>query len=208
VNLDIFKPDPLARAKTRQIFGFDENAEVMITTRWLDALYGVGDFIRALPRVFEQRPNAAALIVGSGSQREQLESLTHSLGIADRVKFAGPVSNNDLPQYLNAADLYVSPSHSDGTSLSLLEAMGCGLPVAVTDIDSIREWVVDGDNGRLVPIGDSGKMAEAIIELFSDPAMLRRAADNNLAQAQTRANWDRNFEILESMYERLMTLSR
>jgi glycosyltransferase involved in cell wall biosynthesis len=144
------------------------------------------------------------LIAGDGPQLKELESLAESLQVADQIVFLGSIENPELPEYLNAADLYVSTSHSDGTSLSLLEAMGCALPVIVTDIESIREWVVENENGLLTPIGNPEKLSAALITALSDESLRKRASANNLDQARTRANWDINFTKLESMYEKVI----
>jgi L-malate glycosyltransferase len=204
VDLNIFKPDSDQRQETRSELGLDDDAEVMITTRWLAPLYGIHEFIKSLPEVFSKRPNATAVIVGDGPQLSELESLSANLGLTQRVKFIGAVDNPGLPKYLNASDLYVSPSHSDGTSLSLLEAMGCGLPVVVTDIESIREWVVENENGLLTPIGDHEQLSTTLISALSDTELLKRAAVNNLNQARARADWDINFAKLQAMYEELI----
>ena len=208
IDLELFRPDSARRDETRHRLDLDDDTEVLITTRFLGPLYGIDDFLRALPAVFRTRPNATALIIGDGPQRSELESLANSLGIERRVRFLGFIANPDLPAYLNAADLYVSPSHSDGTSISLLEAMGCGLPVVVTDIESIREWVVENENGLLTPIGDPDRLATAMVKALSDKTMLNRAATNNLRQVISRANWDTNFAKLEAIYQQLMHLNQ
>jgi glycosyltransferase involved in cell wall biosynthesis len=204
IDLSLFRPDRARRIETRRQLDLDDDAEVIISTRWLAPLYGVDDLLRALRPVFSARPKAIALIAGDGPQRAELELLARSLGIEHRVKFLGAIANSDLPAYLNGADLYVSASHSDGTSLSLLEAMGCGLPLVVTDIDSIREWVVENENGLIAPIGDPEKLAAALGNAFSDSTMMKLASANNLQQAIVRADWGLNFSRLEVIYHQLM----
>lgn len=92
----------------------------------------------------------------------------------------------------------------DGTSTSLLEAMACGLPVVVTDIPSIMEWVEEGYNGYLVPRRDSVSLAAKIVQLLRDEKMQERMGRRNLRIAQVKADWDRNFEKLEEMYQLLV----
>jgi glycosyltransferase involved in cell wall biosynthesis len=109
-----------------------------------------------------------------------------------------------MPAYLNASDLYVSSSLSDGTSLSLLEAMACGLPVVVTDVPAILEWVVNGENGLVVPRRSIDELAEAIIYLLQREDVRKEMGEKNIAIAKERADWDKNFKKLEDIYETLV----
>jgi glycosyltransferase involved in cell wall biosynthesis len=136
----------------------------------------------------------------------QLKALAQELNLADRIRFLGEIPNHELPKYLNASDLYVSSSLSDGTSLSLLEALACGLPVVVTDVPANLEWVEDGINGLVVPRQSSEELAKAVITLLKDEQYAQEMGKKNLALARKRADWDRNFAKLEELYQRMVTL--
>ncbi len=116
------------------------------------------------------------------------------------VHFAGRLSQAQQPAYYHAADLYVSPSHSDGSSISLLEAMACGRTVLVSDIPSNREWVEDGMNGRLFVDGSEADLTAKLVEMVRDPGQYdyRRLAH---VTATERADWRRNFTKLLQAYE-------
>jgi glycosyltransferase involved in cell wall biosynthesis len=109
-----------------------------------------------------------------------------------------------MAMYLNAADIYISTSLSDGTSCSLLEAMACRLPVVVTDLPAIREWVKDDVNGYLVPSENSAALAERIVTLLGNEPLRDQMGTRNLVIAQERADWERNFSILEEIYRGLV----
>ena len=83
-------------------------------------------------------------------REEALEREVESLNINSSVKFLGRVPHEEMPNLLAQADIYVSTSLHDGTSVSLLEAMGSGAFPVVTDIPSNREWIINGENGFLV----------------------------------------------------------
>jgi glycosyltransferase involved in cell wall biosynthesis len=119
----------------------------------------------------------------------------------DRVHFPGQVRQAQLPQYYRAADLYVSASHSDGTSISLLEAMACGRPVLVSDIPGNREWVEPNVNGWLFPEGDVNALARAILHAVEARDRLSEMGKVARKLAQQRANWERNFPKLLEAYE-------
>jgi glycosyltransferase involved in cell wall biosynthesis len=109
-----------------------------------------------------------------------------------------------MATWLRASDLYVSNSFSDGASLSLLEAMSCGLPVVVSDVPALLEWVTDGVNGLVVPRGDSAALARAMVRLVEDDAARGRMGRENRAIAVQRADWAANFRRLEEIYRRLV----
>ncbi len=113
---------------------------------------------RAFVIAASKRPELRLTLLGSGSQSASIRQILLIGAVYDRVLFPGQVSFSDLPDYYRNADLYISASHSDGTSISLLEAFACGNPAIVPDIPGNREWITPGENGWLFPDGD----AEAI----------------------------------------------
>jgi glycosyltransferase involved in cell wall biosynthesis len=121
------------------------------------------------------------------------------------VRFAagGFIPTEELPCYYNAADIYVSTSLSDGTSLSLLEAMGCALPVVVTDVPSITEWITDGHNGRVVPRRQPEAVAQALVELLGAPERRRQFGERNRELAVARGDSTANYEQLIAFYQYL-----
>ena len=119
------------------------------------------------------------------------------------VHFAGFIDNNELSKFLAAADVYISSSLTDGTSLSLLEAMSCGLPIIVTDIPSNREWITNGKNGFLVQRKDPKVLSDKIIQLLKDKALMKMFGERNYQISKERADWDKNFIKLEKIYKKL-----
>lgn len=202
IDLKLFRPCKELGEATRQNLGW-QDAKILIMTRSFKPVYGIEYFLKALPRVFREIPQARALLIGSGPLEPRLRALAQELGIIDRVRFLGKIPNHELPKYFNAADIYVSSSLSDGTSLSLLEAFACALPVVVTDVPAILEWVEDGVNGLVVPRQSSERLAEAIIALLQDKRHAQKMGEKNLALARERADWDQNFSKLEEIYQQL-----
>jgi glycosyltransferase involved in cell wall biosynthesis len=122
-------------------------------------------------------------------------------GGAHRVLFPGQAAYSDLPRYYRSADLYIAATHSDGTSISLLEAMACGTPVLVSDIPSNREWVEHGRNGWLFPDGDPNALAEAIREALAQRSRLPEMGRAAREIAEQRADWNENFPKLFQAYK-------
>ena len=131
-------------------------------------------FLQALRRVADRIPDVRALVVGDGPLRPALERLSSELGLAEHVTFAG--QRQDVGALLRQSRVFVLTSDSEGLSLSLMEAMTCGLPAIVTDVGDLADLVQEGVNGYLVPPRASALFADAIVELLSDPALLARCS--------------------------------
>ncbi len=121
----------------------------ILSNRNLLPIYNVSLLIRAIPIVLKEEPETKFLIAGDGTERKALEREVESLNINSSVKFLGRVPHEEMPNLLSQADIYVSTSLHDGTSVSLLEAMGSGAFPVVTDIPANREWITNGENGFL-----------------------------------------------------------
>jgi glycosyltransferase involved in cell wall biosynthesis len=96
--------------------------------------------------------------------------------------------------------LYISASHSDGTSISLLEAFACGIPAIVSDIPGNQEWVTPGENGWLFPDGDAEALASVILNAVEQRQTLPEMGRNARLLAEARADWEKNFPQLEKVY--------
>ncbi len=198
VDLAHFSPGPDGGLRAR--WGW-EDAFVVLHTRSWEPVYGADVVVRAFVRAAQQEPRLRLLLLGGGSQSALLKRILQEGGMLERVQFVGQVSQTRLPRYYRAADLYVSASHSDGSSVSLMEALACGLPVAVSDIPSNQEWVRQGTEGWLFPDGDAAALARILVTAARTPReqlqTLGRAARQ---RAEERADWPRNFRLLLAGY--------
>jgi glycosyltransferase involved in cell wall biosynthesis len=177
--------------------------KILIMARTFKPVYGIEYFLQALTEVVKKVPDVRVLMCGDGPLGDEFKSFVAKNSLREYIHFAGMVANEDLPKYYSAADIYVSSSLSDGTSLALLESMACGLPSVVTDIPAILEWVKNGENGFIVPRKNSKILAEKLIELLRNDEMRREFGRENLKVAKQRANWDDNFMKLVDIYDKL-----
>lgn len=179
-----------------------EDAFVLLHLRAWEPLYGVETVARAFVLAAKQEPRLRLLLPGDGSQTEMLRSLFEEADLLDRVYLPGRVSQADLPRYYHAADLYLSASRSDGSSVSLMEALACGLPALVSDIPGNREWVQPDIEGWLFPVDDVEALTAAILEAAAAPADLRQSLGANARRtAEARADWRTNQQGLFAAYE-------
>jgi len=202
VDVDTFRPGPDTLG-LRLRAGW-RNGTIIICTRSLEAQYGVMHLLEAFRLARAQLPSLRLALVGDGTQRPDVERFLRVHELEQVVFLAGAVPAESLPEYFRAADVYASCAYSDGTSISLLEAMATGLPVLATDRASNREWIGGKDQGVLVPFGDAPAIAAALLELAALSAEHRRAiAVRNRAVIKERATWKRNVAKLFSAYKSL-----
>ena len=128
--------------------------------------------IAAMPVILEKFPNAKAGICGDGLLRANLEAQIQSLGLASSVKLLG--QSDQVAKFLASADVFVMPSLWEGLSIALLEAMSAGLPTIATKVEGMEEVITEGENGLLVPTGNTNALAEAIIKLLADIQLRRQ----------------------------------
>lgn len=152
--------------------------------------------LEAVPLVLERHPSARFALVGDGELRGELEALAESLGVAGHVEFLG--RRDDVPELLATFDVFALPSLFEGLCLAVIEAQAAGVPVVATPVGGIRETVVDGETGLLVPPRDAAALAAAIVRLLDGPEEAARLA----ASARTRVG---RFSV-ERMVEATLSL--
>ena len=149
----------------------------------------------------EGRARLRLAVVGDGPLRDRLAQKAQALGVADLVWFPG--ARNDIPELMRSFDLFALSSIAEGTPVTLLEAMACGLPVVATAVGGIPEVVQDGVNGALVPASDPQALAAALGLYAADPD--RVAAHG----AAARTNIERHYSVAAmvgaytALYDRL-----
>lgn len=131
---------------------------------------GVDVLLRAWALVLQAHPTAHLRLVGDGPERGALEALAARLGLAEGVSFAGAVRQGLVDEYQRAT-IFVLPSHREGVSIALLEAMACGLPVVATAVGGTPEVVHEGVQGLLVPPGDPAALAGALRRCLAAPQL-------------------------------------
>jgi len=163
-------PDELGTLRGR--LGIPEDARVLLVVGRLSAEKGHADLIEAMALLRASHPAKVCLVVvGDGPERGALEQRSAALGLSDSVLFAGQLAN--VAPYYGIADLFVLPSHSEGSPNVLLEAMAAGLPIVSTGVGGAVELVSDGDTALVVGCRDPRAMSLAIGRLLADPELAR-----------------------------------
>ena len=178
---------------------------LLLSTRMHEDIYDLPTVIEAAARVLATRPESRLVVAGDGSRRRELERLAAARLPSGRHRFTGRLSAPELAAWLARAEIYVSASRSDSTSLSLLEAMAAGALPVVSDIEGNREWVAEGDGAWLFAPGDAAGMAAAIERALADPARAQVARARNAAVIAARGDWHANLARIESCFAALAT---
>lgn len=140
----------------------------------LDPVKGADLLLDALAALRPHYPGLAATFIGDGPQAAQTRQHARQLGLDDIVTFAGAQPEKAVADLLHQSDLLVLPSFAEGVPVVLMEAMACGLPVIASRIAGIPELVQDGENGHLIPAGDTESLIRAMSDLLADPQRRRR----------------------------------
>jgi glycosyltransferase involved in cell wall biosynthesis len=168
---------------------------------------GHEDLIHAVPRVVRSFPEALFLLVGRDSGTlGAMRALVKKYRIEDRVRFPG--SRSDIPDLLRASDLFVHPSHEEGFSNAVLEAMAAGRAIVACDVGGNPEAVQDGETGVLVPPRDSGLLAEAILGRLNDPAGTNEMGAAGRRRAGEHFSVEEMVRQMEALYDSLMERKR
>lgn len=194
------RPPAAQLAAVRAALGLDTHDLLITSVGRLSHEKGHADLVRAFRRLLERRPpnRCRLLLVGDGGERAALMSQASDLG--DRVVFTGHVP--DPWPYFCIANLFVLPSHTEGSPLVLFEAMAAALPIIATAVGGIPEVVADGRDALLVPPADVDCLARALSTLVDDAARaaaLGQAAQDSLRRFSPQAYAERLFDIYRNV---------
>jgi phosphatidylinositol alpha-1,6-mannosyltransferase len=155
---------------------------------------GQDQLIKALPEVLKKFPDTVLLLVGDGPLRKMLENSATQLGVSNNVVFVGRVSYQQLPEYLNLAEIFAMPVRSrffglevEGLGIVYLEASACGLPIIAGDSGGAPDAVIKNITGLIVDGVKSDEISDAICKLLAEPALAKQMGQSG--RDWVRENW-------------------
>lgn len=170
IHLDRYAMAP--RRQDLQAFHGLEGARVIMTLARLPAkerYKGVDEVLEVMPALLEDIPNLKYLIAGDGDDRARLMQKAKTLGLSDRVVFAGMINEVDKADYFRLADVFVMPGRGEGFGFVFLEALACGVPAVGSQMDGSREALRGGDLGELANPNDLETIRVCILKSLSKP---------------------------------------
>ena len=183
VDLEVFTPTgPVVSAAAH---GFASGSRVVLSLRTHDTLYRTSDVLEAFVRAALVDPALVLVMGGDGPLTPAHRARVAELGLESRVRFIGRVAESELPALLRGADLYGTTSETDGTSVTLLQAMACGVPVIASRNPGNATWVREGETGQLFDVGDVDALTELLSSSSANPVMTAAA----LGLVRNEADW-------------------
>ncbi len=212
VRTDIFHPHALpaeikahnkSQALSRTLQFASSKAPIIVNPRGFRAYIRNDTFFRAIPFIRSAYPQAIFLCPAMAGE-PRAKAWIEKLQISEAVCLLPRLSPEEMACVFSQADISISPSEHDGTPNTLLEAMACGCFPVAGDLESIREWIEDGINGRLIDPGDPEELADAVISTMADDSLRKRAKSKNQGLIVDRATYDKVMLQADAFYERIV----
>lgn len=202
VDTKLFKPG-LAVDGWRERMSISPNDKVIFSPRSINPIYETETILKAFVLISREHKDVVLIqkyYNADPVRLSYLKKIACEMGIEGRVRWIGELDYNEMPFLYNSADIVVSIPSSDGTPLSLLEAMACGVPPIISDLPSVMEWVEPGKSGIVVPVGNYRALAKAIIYLFGNKEVVRKITENNLHLVRKKASQRIHMAAVEEIY--------
>jgi glycosyltransferase involved in cell wall biosynthesis len=186
----------------RAALGLSADTPIVLWVGRLDPVKGLSFLIEAFRSVVGES-DAHLLLAGDGPLHDALQKQTARVELTSRVHLLG--ERNDIPALLNAADVFVFPSRTEGLPNALLEAMAAGCPIVTTDVPGCRDLITHEDTGLVVPYRDTSAMAEAVLRLLRDRETATRLGRQAAGLVARDWHIDRTFDAYADLYESVCT---
>ncbi len=201
VGLFPARGDEAEQKQLRDRIGLKSELQYVACVARLHPIKDHETLLNAWQRIAQQRDNARLLIVGDGERRIHLEQQAKDLGIQTSIEFLGV--RNDVSDILRAVDVFTLSSHSEASSLTLLEAMASECPIVITDVGGNREHLEDGEQGLLVPRGDATQLAQSIGRLLDSPDVGHRLGEAARKRVCREFDLESVVESYSQLYQKL-----
>ena len=194
VRIDGFRKDSSARNRIRNMLGLSDGQPLLGTVGNLYPVKGHIYLIQATAIIKKSVPDVKTVIAGRGMLLDRLKGEVTGMGLEKNIEFLG--YREDIPQLLQAMDIFILPSLSEGTPLSILEAMASLKPVVATDVGGLSEIIDNGETGLLVPSKDPGSLAAKILLVLEN----REFAEKMAAAARKKGVCEYDLSIMVRKY--------
>jgi glycosyltransferase involved in cell wall biosynthesis len=160
-------------------------------------------FVEAAAMICEKHPDALFLVIGDGELRQDVERAIREKGLTERIRLLG--WRDDVERILPAVSVLVHPSLWEGLPLNLLEAHACGVPVVATDIPGNQHVIRDGEDGYLVPPGDTKAIQDAVCQLLDDDDKRSAFGASGRRKILEKHDVEHRTEALDRLYTELVS---
>ncbi|MEK7659543.1 MAG: glycosyltransferase family 4 protein [Patescibacteria group bacterium] len=177
--------------------------KIIITVSRLVKKNGIDILIKAVREL--KNLDYELWIAGDGKEKKKLESLVNKLGLENKVKFLGGIPNEQIPEYLARADLFVRPSRSEGLGSAFLEAMAVGIPIIATPVGGIPDFLRHGETGLFCETENPEDLSEKITKILTDENLKTKIIKNSLGLVRRGYSWDFIAAEMKEIYEKTVS---
>ena len=201
IDTDLFTPEPGKKAADRRTIEIFSN-------RGFFPVYDSETLVNGFALAYQKDQRLRLTLKGEGPDEQKVRDLVTSLGISDVVSFRQKTKYSEVPNDYRNADIFVTTSQSDGTPVSILEAMASGLPCIATTVGGIPEWIEDKKNGLLISPGSPEQLAEKILLLAQNPQLCSALGNAAREKIKKDGQWNTLMAQVEKDYEELVNTYR
>ena len=203
---DVYRPNVDAAGLRRRLGIADDEAFVLHTGRMFH-WKRIDRHMRVLERAAREFPRFKAVFIGDGPERQAVEALARSLRLRGRVVFLGALPHDEVMDYLNACDVYVSFYDLSNLSNSLIESCVCRKCVVTTAVGATTDLLTDGVNGVVVPQHDDVEaIAQGLLRVLKDPQERARLAEGARRRGEELKTWEERMRMETDEVDRLLSL--
>ena len=196
IDTDLFAPEPLRGSRKH------ETIEVF-SNRGFFPVYDNETLVVGFEQASKKNPRLRLTLKGEGPEENSIRALVNSLGLRDTISFRKKTDYSEVPGDYRNADIFITTSLSDGTPVSVLEAMASGLPCIATSVGGIPEWIEDKVTGLLVKPGSPDQVAKALLTLASDPSLREQLGTSARDMVVLKGQWKNLMARAEKDYQEL-----
>ncbi len=204
IDLKRFSPGKV-EPELYERFGIPQDKKIVLYVGRLDGEKHVSVFIRAAAHLLTERQDIHFVIVGKGTDAENLQELVERLELGRHITFTGRVEDDDLPLQHRLGTVFAMPSPVELQCLAMLESMASGSPVVAVNVGALYELCQDGRNGYLYELDDDAEMAEKLLKILSDKQLHDRMAAESLKIAGTH-ELSHTIEQFVALYRHVIAL--
>lgn len=193
-------------SELRRTLDIKDDMRVVFSPRILKPFYNVDMIVDGFFLALSEHPNVVLVIAGYQADPEYerfVKNKVQELGIADKVRFVGSISFEEIPLYYGLADVTVSAAPSDGTPISMLESMASKTPVILTRLDRYKEFVSHDESAWFVGLY-SESIGNGLIELLGDQVLRERLSEAAFSVVMKKGDLETNIESMERLFEKQM----
>ncbi|MQG37405.1 MAG: glycosyltransferase family 1 protein [SAR202 cluster bacterium] len=203
-GVDLSRFRPMSQRYSRDYLGYGPEKNILFVGR-LEPLKGVDNLFRAVASLENLKSITLSVVGGDGNSQEKrrLQALAKKMRLNQTVHFLGPIPQEELPIYYNAADVCVLPSYYESFGFAALEASACGKPVIASEVGGLRTIVNHGRTGFLVPPKRMDLIAERLCELLDDDLLRAQMGAAGRIRAES-LGWDSSVDSLLRRFKELI----